>query len=59
MSEVVKRTDGYWITNLPGGFGDHGPYDRKADAQEDERGLERTYKRHQKYWDKLNKTLGS
>lgn len=42
--KTVKRTDGWWITGLPEGFEDHGPYKSKVDAQEGKAGLERTLK---------------
>jgi hypothetical protein len=40
---IEQRPDGYWIVGLPNGL-KCGPYDRKADAIDDERGLQRTYK---------------
>jgi len=36
----VKRSDGWWITNIPE-CEDCGPYDTKAEAEDDQRGLER------------------
>jgi len=38
----VKRKDGWWITELPDGQ-ECGPYATKAEAEEDRRGLKRTY----------------
>lgn len=44
--KIVKRRDGYWITDL-GMAPDCGPYtgpDGKADAESDMRGMERFWK---------------
>ena len=40
---LAKRTDGYWILDPTGEIldGPCGPYDRKAEAEADRRGLER------------------
>jgi hypothetical protein len=35
---VEQREDGWWITNMPEGE-DYGPYARKADAEDDRRGM--------------------
>lgn len=40
--ELEKRKDGWWITNMPDG-GECGPYDTKAEAADDKRGLKRTF----------------
>jgi hypothetical protein len=40
--KLVKREDGYWITDIPD-CGDCGPYATKADADETRRGLQRTF----------------
>jgi hypothetical protein len=40
---IIRRRDGYWITNIPE-CQDCGPYERKADAEEDRRGLERFFR---------------
>jgi len=53
MSKIVKRKDGYWIIGLPSNWPDHGPYDRKADAQDDEKGLLRMHAKHIAYWQKV------
>jgi len=45
--KLTKRPDGLWITGFPTGFEDHGPYDDKAEANEDRAGLERTLE----HWD--------
>ena len=47
--DIKKRADGYWITNMPDGP-DCGPYDRKADADDDRRGMMRFFK-HEHEWD--------
>lgn len=39
MMKCLKREDGWWIVNEGE---DYGPYDTKAEAEEDRRGLERT-----------------
>jgi hypothetical protein len=41
VSEVERREDGWWITGLPEDVGDCGPYDTKASAEDDRRGMER------------------
>ena len=41
--ELEKRPDGYWITRVLDGP-DCGPYDRKADAATDRRGMERFFR---------------
>jgi hypothetical protein len=43
--KLVKRPDGWWITNLPEGFDDCGPYDTRVEAEEDRAGVERTLKK--------------
>ena len=46
MSEMKlqKRKDGWWIINIPDSVTEGGPYDTKAEAEEDMRGLARTFK---------------
>ncbi len=41
--DLEKRSDGYWITGVPDGP-DCGPYDRKADAAADRRGMIRFFR---------------
>ena len=41
--ELMKRTDGWWITGVPD-TDDCGPYDRKADAESDRRGMARFFR---------------
>ena len=41
--ELEKRTDGWWITGLLDGP-NCGPYDRKADAESDRRGMARFFR---------------
>ncbi len=45
--DIEKRPDGYWITDLPDAP-NCGPYDRKADAQSDRKGLRRFFKHEHK-----------
>jgi len=44
---IEKRRDGWWITRIPKGTPDCGPYDTKAEAERDARGMGRYFKR---YW---------
>jgi hypothetical protein len=45
---VERREDGWWITGLPcSDVPASGPYSRRDDAEDDRRGLERTFR----YWD--------
>lgn len=46
MSEMMlqKRSDGWWIINVPDSVTECGPYDTKAEADDDRRGLARTFK---------------
>jgi len=50
METLYMRTErkgtAWWITNIPD-CDDCGPYDRKDDAEDDRRGLERFYKYHE------------
>lgn len=39
-----QRDDGWWITDVPPGVEEMGPYFTKAQAEEDRRGVERTLK---------------
>jgi hypothetical protein len=39
----VKRDDGWWVTDIPD-CQDCGPYDTKAAAEDDRKGMERTEK---------------
>ena len=41
--DIEKRPDGYWITSLPDSP-DAGPYNTKAGAESDRRGLRRFFK---------------
>lgn len=41
--DLERRQDGWWITGLPDGP-DCGPYDRKADAASDRRGMKRFFR---------------
>jgi hypothetical protein len=41
---TIQRPDGWWITDLPDNEPDVGPYDTKAEAEDDRRGLERFFK---------------
>ena len=42
MAKLEKRSDGWWVTELPEGIEDCGPYPTKASADEDRRGMLRT-----------------
>ena len=40
---VVKKEDGWWIPRLPPHYmQSHGPYDTRAEAESDRRGMQRT-----------------
>jgi hypothetical protein len=41
---LKRRSDCYWIVELPDGIPDHGPYDTKAEAESDRAGLARTFR---------------
>ena len=41
--EVVKRTDGWWILDVPDS-NDCGPYDTRSEAEDDRRGISRCFK---------------
>lgn len=41
---LQRRTDGWWIVDTPQDVDEMGPYDTKADAQDDLRGVERFFK---------------
>jgi len=41
--KIVRRNDGWWIAEVPE-CKDCGPYDTKAEAQDDKRGLEAFFK---------------
>jgi hypothetical protein len=41
--QIVRREDGYWITDMPFDDPDQGPYDTKADAMESARMLKQFY----------------
>jgi len=42
---LKKKTDGWWITGMPEpDCPECGPYDTKAEAESDQRGLKRYYK---------------
>lgn len=38
----IKRADGWWITEMPDGQ-ECGAYKTKAEAEDDRRGMQRTY----------------
>ena len=42
--QVIQRSDGYWITNLPEGYYSCGPYRTKREAHEGRAGLRRYFK---------------
>ena len=44
--QIEKRDDGWWITNVPDWPEGCGPYDTKAEAVADRRGMNR-FKRYQ------------
>lgn len=47
--KTEQRGNGWWITGWPAaGFDDCGPYRSKAEAQDDQAGLERTL---EQWWD--------
>ena len=43
--QSIQKPDGWWITGLPD-CEDCGPYPTKERAEDDRRGLERTYRHH-------------
>lgn len=56
--KLAKREDGWWITGLPDpSCPESGPYDRKADADDDRRGLERFYVANPEYAGPGQRTL--
>lgn len=40
--KTVKRSDGYWIVDVPDGVLEMGPYKTRKEADEDRKGVERT-----------------
>ena len=44
MKPVQKKTNGWWITD-PETLDQYGPYDTKALAEDDARGIDRFYQR--------------
>jgi hypothetical protein len=40
--KLTKRPDGYWITDVPPGVEEMGPYATQAEAEDDRRGVQRT-----------------
>jgi hypothetical protein len=46
--KLVRRPDGWWITNKPPGFDDSGPYESRQAAQAGCRGLVEFYRREKK-----------
>ena len=42
--QLIKREDGWWIINVPSDVSECGPYDTKAEAADDMRGLKRFFK---------------
>jgi len=47
LSELERRAAGWWIAGIPD-CEDAGPYDTKAEANEDRLGLENFYRRLEK-----------
>jgi hypothetical protein len=45
---VEQRSDGWWVTGLPDDTPDVGPYDTKAEAESDRRGMSRFYRQSDK-----------
>ncbi len=45
--KIIKKSDGYWIKDIPEGTEPCGPYATKEAAEETMRGLDRFFK----YWD--------
>lgn len=41
--KLTKREDGWWITNMPEGCEECGPYKTRAEAADDKHGLENTF----------------
>ena len=59
QGKIVKRKDGYWVTDLPFGFPDIGPYKSKTrhaeDSAEDARlGMIAEARRHRAFWTLLH-----
>lgn len=52
MTTCVKREDGWWIIGAWGGATECGPYKTRAEAEEDRRGLERSFRHRDdpKFW---------
>ncbi len=44
--KAIQRGDEWWITDMPNDCSDCGPYETKADAEDDLSGLRRFYKHH-------------
>jgi len=42
--QLKKRSDGWWIVNIPDSVTEAGPYDTKTEAEEDRCGLARIFK---------------
>lgn len=43
--ETVHRPDGWWIVNVPDTITECGPYDTRADAEQDRRGMAAFFRR--------------
>lgn len=53
LLKPVRRADGWWITNMPIGFDECGPYSTKQEAQDDIAGLQRFFHRERKLLEEL------
>jgi len=53
IGRAVKRSGGWWITDQPAGWDDHGPYATKTDCDDDREGLGRQWKANRRYWENL------
>jgi hypothetical protein len=42
--KLEKRSDGWWIVEIPDTVTEAGPYDKKIEAEEDQQGLARAFK---------------
>ena len=42
--KVVKKDDGWWVTNIPDTVTENGPYDSRPEAVETRDGLARLFK---------------
>jgi len=54
IGRLARRKDGWWITDLvEPDWPDHGPYDTKNEALEDQKGLSSQWKTNKAYWKEL------